>query len=73
MDFRLGKAFDRLTPALRNLAKVQVPYLQEYHRQNPSVQIVFEEWGDNSEVFPLDDLRELYAMARHGNIRGEEE
>ena len=62
---------DRLTPALANLAKVQIPFLEEYYRQNPSVQ-VSEEWG-NSVVFPLDDLRSLYAMARHRNIRQEEE
>ena len=61
---------DRLTPALSNLAKVQVSYLEEYYIQNPSVQ-VFEERDGNKPVFPLDDLRDLYAMARHGDIHGE--
>ena len=63
---------DRLTTALTNLAKVQVPYLAEYYKHNPYVQ-VFEEWGDKSVVFPLDDLRLLYAIARRGNIRDEAE
>ena len=70
--FSAGEWIDRLTPALVNLAKVQEPYLQEYYRQNPSVH-VFEEWGGKSAVFPLDDLLDLYAMARHGTIRDEEE
>ena len=70
--FSAGDWIDRLTPALTNLAKVQVPYLEEYYRQNPSVQ-VFEEWGSKSAAFPLDDLRLLYAMARRGNICDEAE
>lgn len=71
-EFSAEDWIDRLTPALVNLAKVQVPYLEEYYNQNPSVH-VFEEWGGKSAVFPLDDLRDLYAMARHGNSHGEEE
>ena len=64
---------DRLTPALANLAKVQMPYLEEYFKRNQSVQ-VFEDWsGGETPVFPLDDLRMLYAIARRGNIRGEAE
>ena len=70
--FSVGDWIDRLVPALRKLAIAQEPYLQEYYRQNPSVH-VFEEWGGKSAVFPLDDLRDLYAMARHGTIRDEEE
>ena len=64
---------DRLTPALSNLAKVQVPYLEEYYRQNPSVHTVDEEQGSESAAFPLDDLRLLYSMSRHRNTRGEAE
>lgn len=69
--FSAADWIDRLTPALTDLAKVQVPYLEEYYKQNPSVQ-VFEDWsGGETPVFPLDDLRILYAMARRSNIRDE--
>ena len=70
--FSAGDWIDRLTPALTNLANVQVPYLEEYYRQNPSVQ-VFEEWDGKSAVFPLDDLRLLYAKAHRGKISDEAE
>ena len=64
---------DRLSPALCNLAKVQVPYLKEYYRQNPSWHTVDEEQGGESVAFPLDDLRLLLSMARNRNIRGKAE
>lgn len=64
---------DRLTPALSNLAIVQVPYLEEYCRQNPSVLTVDAEQGVESAAFPLDDLRLLFSMVHHRNIRGEAE
>lgn len=64
---------DRLTRALHSLAKVQVPYLEEYYRQNPSWHTVDEEQGSESAAFPLDDLRLLYSMARQHNIRSEAE
>ena len=64
---------DRLSPALCNLAKVQVPYLEEYYRQNPSWHTVDEEQGSESVAFPLDDLRLLLTMARNRNIRGKAE
>lgn len=71
--FSASDWIDRLTPALTNLAKVQVPYLEEYYEQNLSVQ-VFEDWSSGeTPVFPLDDLRILYAMARRSNIRDEAE
>ncbi len=72
-DFSAGNWIDRLARALPNLAEVQEPYLQESSRQNPRVHVVFEERGGNPPAFPLDDLRDLYAMARHGNVLGEEE
>lgn len=71
--FSASDWIDRLTPVLINLAKVQVPYLEEYYRQNPSVQVFEERSGGETPVFPLDDLRMLYAMARRGNIHGEEQ
>ncbi len=70
--FSAGDWVDRLTPTLTNLANVQVPYLEEYYRHNPSVQ-VFEEWDSKSAVFPLDDLRLLYAKACRGKINNEAE
>ena len=60
---------DRLTPALTNLAKAQIPYLEEYYKHNPFVQ-EFEDWSNGeTPVVPLDDLRLLYVMARRNNIR----
>ncbi len=64
---------DRLTPAICNLAKVQVPYLEEYYRQNPSWHTVDEEQGSESVAFPLDDLRLLTSMARNRKFRGKAE
>ena len=64
---------DRLAKALRDLANAHGPYLEEYYRRNPSVHTVDEEQGSNSAAFSLDDLRLLYSMARHRNIRSEAE
>ena len=64
---------DRLSPALCNLAKVQVPYLEEYYRQNPSWHIVSGERDGEAAAFPLDDLRDLYSMARRSKVLGEVE
>lgn len=72
-EFSAADWIDRLTPALTNLAKAQIPYLEEYYKHNPFVQ-VFEDWSNGgTPVFPLDDLRLLYAMARCGNIHDEAE
>ena len=64
---------DHLASALRSLAEVQEPYLQEYCRQNPPVHVVFEERSGNPPAFPLDDLRDLYAMAYHSKVFSKEE
>ena len=72
-EFSAGNWIDRLARALHNLAEVQEPYLQESSRQNPRVNVVFEELGGNPPAFPLDDLRDLYGRARHGNVFGEQE
>ncbi len=68
-EFSATDWIDRLTPALTNLAKAQIPYLEEYYKHNTFVQ-EFEDWSNGeTPVFPLDDLRLLYVMARRGNIR----
>ena len=72
-EFAAGVWLDRLARALRSLAEVQAPYLQVYCRQDPRVHTVFEERGGNPLAFHLDDLRDLYARALHGNVFGEEE
>ena len=64
---------DRLTPALSNLAKVQVPYLKEYYRNNPSWHTVSGERDGEAAAFPLDDLRDLYSIARRSKVHGEVE
>ena len=72
-DFSAGNWIDRLARALPNLAEVQGPYLQKYYRQNPRVHVSYGGRDDGEPAFPLDDLRDLYAMARHGNVFGEQE
>lgn len=60
---------DRLALALPKLAKVQEPFLREYWEQNAGVRIVYDR-RSGKPVFPLDDLRDLYSIARHGNELG---
>ena len=70
--FSANEWIDRLARALPGLAEAQEPYLSEYHEHNPRVH--FELWGrdGNPPAFPLDDLRDLYAMARHSHAFGKE-
>lgn len=63
---------DRLAPALHKLAEAQESYLPEYYGRSRRLQIVFGEQDSNPPVFPLDDLRNLYAMAYHSNVFGNE-
>ena len=72
-EFVAENWIDHLVPALRSLAEVQEPYLQEYCRQNPRVHVVFDERSGNPPAFQLDDLRDLYAMAYHSKVFGKEE
>ena len=64
---------DRLAGALGHLAKAQEPYLQKYWEQNPRVHVVSVGRDSDRLTFPLDDLRDLYAMARHSKVIGDEE
>ena len=71
-EFSAADWIDRLTLALTKLAKAQIPFLEEYYKHNQFVQ-EFEDWSNGeTPVFPLDDLRMLYVMARRGNIRDRE-
>ena len=63
---------DGLARALRELAKVQESFLREYWEQNAGVHVVYDRRSGKS-VFPLDDLRDLYSIARHGNELGARE
>ena len=57
---------ERIALALPDLAKVQEPYLREYWEQNGGVRVEYDR-RSGKPVFPLDDLRDLYAIARHSN------
>lgn len=72
-EFAAGKWIDRLARGLVNLSKAQEPYLQQYYKENPRVHVLYGGQGSDEPAFPLDDLRDLYAMALHSNIFGEEE
>ena len=63
---------DRLAQALPDLARAQEPYLHEYMEQNPRVKVVFDR-RSGTPAFPLDDLRDIYASARHSNVFGKRE
>ena len=63
---------DRIALALPGLAKVQEPFLREYWEQNGGVRVVYDP-RSGKPVFPLDDLRDLYAMAHNSNAFGERE
>ena len=71
-EFSANKWVDRLTQALPDLAKVQDPYLRQYNEDYPRVHYVFRGRNGNPPAFPLDDLRDLYAMARHSHVFSEE-
>ena len=72
-EFGAEDWIERLARALGKLSAAQEPYLQEYYRQHPRVHDVSEEPGNNTPAFPLDDVRDLYAMAHHSHVFGEEE
>ena len=58
-----GRWIDRLAGALRALQKAQEPYLQAYWQHNPRKHLIVN--GRDQTPFPLDDLRMVYAKARH--------
>ena len=72
-EFEAGDWIDRLAQALPGLAEVQEPYLEEYRKQNPRVHSVVGDGDGNRPAFPLNDLRDMYAIARHSHVFGEHE
>ena len=71
----ISKAFDYrgwidwLAGALSTLAKEQEPYLQMYWQHNPRERVIVD--GKEETPFPLDDVRMVYARARHsGTVDG---
>ena len=64
---------DCLASTLPKLAEIQEPYLQTYQRQNPQVHHVYVNREEIPPLFPLDDLRILYANAYHSSTFGNAE
>lgn len=64
--FDHGSWIERLARALSALAKAQPPYLQAYWEHNPREHLIVD--GKDQTPFPLDDLRMVYAMARHSGV-----
>ena len=57
---------DRLDGSLSKLAQEQQPYLRMYWQDNPRERRIVD--GRDETPFPLDDLRMVYARARHNGI-----
>ena len=58
-----GGWIDRLVGALSALAKAQEPYLQAYWQHHSREHVIVD--GRDETPYPLDDVRMVYAMARH--------
>lgn len=56
---------DRLAAALYGLKKAQEPYLRAYWERYPRKRLIVN--GRDETPFPLDDLRMVYAEARHSH------
>ena len=72
-DFSAGDWIDRLAKELQCLAEAQKPYLPERRDYRPRVQGPVGERESYVRAVALDDLRILYARARHNIGMGEEE
>ena len=66
--FAVEEWIDRLASALRRLAEAQEPYLKDYYRQNPPTYVLSENGSIEQPPISLDDLRDLYAMARSSHV-----
>ena len=66
--FAVAEWIDRLASELRKLAEAQEPYLKEYYRQNPPTHVLSEDGSIEPPPIALDDLRDLYGMARHSHV-----
>ena len=70
METCLGGWVDRVVAVLPALEKAQEPYLQAYWRHHPRKQVMIDE--QDVTPFPLDDLRMVFAKARHSRRFGRE-
>ena len=68
MTFDTTPWIDRLAAALDRLEKAQEPYLKAYWERHPPKRLVVN--GKDETPFPLDDLRMVYASARHSRRFG---
>ena len=71
-EFVAGEWIDCLADALIGLAEAQEPFLREYWERNPRVHDVLGGRDGTPPEFPLGDLCDLYAMARHSHVFSEE-
>ncbi len=69
--FAVEEWIDRLASALRKLAEAQEPYLKEYYRQNPPTYVLSADGSIEPPPIALDDLRDVYGMARHSHVLSE--
>ncbi len=69
-EFDAGRWGERVAAALAALARAQEPYLQEYWQRNPRERLIVD--GKDETPFPLDDLRMVFAEARHSQRFGRE-
>ena len=72
-EFAAGDWIDRLARAIPGLAEAQEPYLGEYWEWNPRVHVTLGSRDGTPPTFPLDDVRAVYARARHSHVFGEAE
>ena len=68
-EFEAGGWIERLARALSELSEAQEPFLQDHWRHNLRERVVVD--GRDETPFPLDDLRMIYVLARHGGMCGE--
>lgn len=71
-EFSAGDWIDGLTDALPRLEEVQQSFLKEYWQRNLHVHHVAGGLDSKLVEFPLDDLRDLYAMAGRSHNSGEQ-
>ena len=71
-EFSAGDWIGRLADALPRLDEVQQSFLKEHWQRNPRVYQVPGALDDKLVEFPLDDLRDLYAMACRSHAFGDQ-
>ena len=71
-EFSAGDWIDRLAGALPGLAAAQEPYLPGYREIRTFLPAIPGVEDGGSPAVRVEDLRELYARARHSHLRGEE-